>query len=123
MDKIIIKGLEIFAFHGVHAFEKENGQPFILDAELTVDLSAAARSDALGDTVSYSEIIKTVTDAFTLDKYDLIERAAGAVIDAVLRAYPAVKKITVTVKKPEAPIDAKFQYVAVQITGEAEEMR
>ena len=83
MDKIQIKGLEIFAYHGVNPEEKENGQPFLLDITLWADLSRARRSDDLNDTVNYAAVRKTVQRVFTAEKYDLIERAAQAVCDYV----------------------------------------
>ena len=52
------------------------------------------------------------------DKFDLLERAAQVVADAVLGGFPAVKEVTVRVKKPYAPIKADFDYTAVEITRE-----
>lgn len=116
MDKIWIKGLRIFAFHGVNPEEKENGQNFILDICLQADLSAAKQSDFLLDTVNYAQVRKTVDRVFTAQGYDLLERAAKVVCNAVLQEHPAVREITLVLKKPEAPMDAEFDYVAVEIT-------
>ena len=116
MDKIIIKDLNIFAYHGVNPEEKENGQNFVIDCVLAVDLTRACRSDDLNDTVNYAQVVKTIRRVFTAVKYDLIERAAQAVCDAVLAEHGAVRSITLTLKKPEAPIRADFGYVAVEIT-------
>ena len=44
METIRIKGLEIFAYHGVNPEEKENGQRFVLDLAMTADLSRAAHA-------------------------------------------------------------------------------
>ena len=92
METIRIKGLEIFAYHGVNPEEKENGQKFILDIAMQADISRAAQ------------------------KYDLIERAAQVVCDAILENYPKVQSVTVELKKPEAPINAVFDYVSVEMT-------
>ena len=115
MDKIQIKGLEIFAYHGVNPEEKENGQPFLLDITLWADLSRARRSDDLNDTVNYAAVRKTVQRVFTAEKYDLIERAAQAVCDGILGEHPQVEEVRVTRKKPEAPMNAVFDYVAVEV--------
>lgn len=115
MDKIVIKGLKIFAYHGVNPEEKENGQNFVLDIVLKADLSRARQSDRLADTVNYAAVRKTVARVFTQEKYDLIERAAQAVCDGVLAEHPAVREISLTLKKPEAPMNAEFEYVAVEI--------
>ena len=118
MDKIYIKGLQIFAFHGVNAEEKENGQNFILDITLWADLKGAKKTDCLSETINYAAVRKTVQKAFTAEKYDLIERAAKVVCDSVIAEYSAVQKIGLCLKKPEAPMNAIFEYVALEITEE-----
>lgn len=115
MDKLYINGLRIFAYHGVNPEEKSQGQPFLLDIRLKADLSAAKESDRLSDTINYAAVRKTVQRAFTDGSYDLIEHAAKQVCDAVLKEYPEVWKIRLRLKKPEAPMNAEFDYVAVEI--------
>ena len=112
METIRIKGLEIFAYHGVNPEEKENGQKFILDIAMQADISRAAQTDDLNETVNYAAVRKTVN----AQKYDLIERAAQVVCDAILENYPKVQSVTVELKKPEAPINAVFDYVSVEMT-------
>ena len=121
MDKIIIKGLRLKAYHGVNPEEKENGQMFELDITAFADLSKAQVTDDLNDTVSYAKIIKTVRAVFTAEKYDLIERAANAVANGILDAYNTIETVTVLLKKPEAPISADFDYVAVEISAAREQ--
>lgn len=117
MDKIIINNLKVFAYHGVNPEEKENGQNFYLDIELELPLDTPCRTDDLSDTINYSKVIKTVIRAMNDEKYDLIERAAHHVCKEIMREFNAVKTVSVTLKKPEAPIScAEFGYVAVNIT-------
>ncbi len=118
MDKISIKGLKLFAYHGVNPEEKENGQNFVIDLDYYVNIAKACQMDMLDDTVSYAKVVKTVRRVFTAEKYDLIERAAQVIADAVLDEFEDIFKVEVTLKKPEAPISAEFDYVAVSITRE-----
>lgn len=118
MDKILIRDLKIFAYHGVNEEEKVNGQSFVLDLDLYVNFSRACYSDNLNDTVSYAKVIKTVRRIFTEEKYDLLEKAAQIVCDAVFDEYEQVEKIRLVLKKPEAPISADFDYVGVEIFRE-----
>ena len=118
MDKITIKNLKLFAFHGVNPEEKENGQNFVIDLACELDLSVPCETDRLEDTVSYAKIIKTVIAVFTAEKYDLLEKAAQVVCDAVLAQYKKIRAVELTLKKPEAPIKAEFGYTAVQIRRE-----
>lgn len=118
MDKISIKGLKLFAYHGVNPEEKENGQNFVIDLDYYVNIARACQMDTLDDTVSYAKVVKTIRRVFTAEKYDLIERAAQVIADAVLDEIEDIFKVEVTLKKPEAPISAEFDYVAVSITRE-----
>lgn len=123
MDTIYIKGLELFAYHGVGAQEKQEGQTFVLDLALKGDWSRARRTDCLEDTVNYAAVCQTVREAFTAQSFDLIERAAQQVCDAVLEGYPQVEELTLVLKKPEAPIPEKFDYVAVEVTQRRKERK
>ncbi len=118
MDKIIIKGLKIFAFHGVNPEEKENGQDFILDITLFADLEEAKNTDNLDKTVNYAKVIKSVTASFTERKFDLIEAAAKWVCGRIFKDFEPVKAISITLKKPDAPVKADFEYVAVEFYEE-----
>lgn len=114
MDKIYIKGLELFAYHGVNPEEKRDGQTFLLDVTLHADLSRPRQTDNLDDTINYAAVRKTIQRAFTAQSCDLIERAAQAVCEAILNEHPKVEKVGLLLKKPEAPMNAKFDYVAVE---------
>lgn len=116
MEKIIIKGLKIKAFHGVNPQEKIDGQNFILDITAELDVKKAQLSDNVDHTVSYSDIIKTAIAVFTEKSYNLIETAANKVGMEIMRTYPKLRSVTVLLKKPEAPIKADFEYVAVEDT-------
>ncbi|MBO5463798.1 MAG: dihydroneopterin aldolase [Clostridia bacterium] len=122
MEKIIIKGLKIKAFHGVNPQEKIDGQNFILDITAELDVKKAQLSDNVDHTVSYSDIIKTTTAVFTEKSYNLIETAANKVGMEIMRTYPKLRSVTVLLKKPEAPIKADFEYVAVEDTITREQM-
>lgn len=115
MDKILIKGLKLFAYHGVNPEEKENGQNFIFDIELYVNMNKACHSDNVEDTVSYAKVVKTVRRVFTAQKYDLLERCAEVTAQAILDEYSEVLKVDLTLKKPQAPVNAEFEYMGVNI--------
>ena len=121
MEKIIVKGLRLKAYHGVNPEEKIDGQMFELDITALIDAKIANASDELDDTVSYAKIIKTVRAVFTAESYNLIEYAANKVCMEIMKTYPKLKSVTVLLKKPEAPISADFDYVAVEETITREE--
>ena len=112
-DTIFITGVVIHARHGVMEHETEVGQRFVIDLELSVDLSESSHTDRLADTVSYSNVVATASAAFKNTNYKLLERAAGAVADAILSSFPRINAVEVTVHKPHAPIAAIFDDVGV----------
>jgi len=115
-DTIFVKGLVIHARHGVMDHETEVGQRFVVDLELFSDLTEPSRSDHLSDTVSYANVVTTAVAAFKNTNYKLLERAAGAVADAILAPFPRIRSVKVTVHKPHAPIAAIFEDVGVVLT-------
>jgi dihydroneopterin aldolase len=115
-DRIFIKGLSLHAYHGVLAYEGKVGQSFSIDLGLEIDLSDAARSDKVVDTVSYDKVADCASKAFCAKPYKLIEAAAGSVADAMLAEFPRVLSVEVTIHKPHAPIAAIFSDVGVTLT-------
>lgn len=116
MDKIVIKDLEIFAYHGVLESEKKKGQTFIVTAELFLDLRDAGMTDDLDKTVNYALVCEEISRVMTEDKYDLIEAVAENIADAILLKYEMIQSVHIIVSKPQAPIDMTFDTVCVDIT-------
>ncbi len=115
IDRIFITGLSLHAYHGVMAYEAKVGQTFTLDLELEIDLSDAARSDRVVDTVSYDKVVACASEIFCAQRFRLIEAAAGKVADAILATFPRVHTVRVTIHKPHAPIAATFKDVGVTL--------
>ena len=113
-DRITLTGVRVRAHHGVFDFEREQGQEFVIDVSVAVDLSAAASGDDLGRTVHYGELAEAVVAAVSRDPVDLIETVAERVAGVAL-GWAAVDAVEVTVHKPEAPIRVPFADVAVTI--------
>jgi dihydroneopterin aldolase len=113
-DRIFIRGLSLHAYHGVMAHEAKVGQTFGIDLVLDVDLSEAAHSDKVADTVSYDQVVACASDAFK-QRFRLIEAAAGCIADAILARFPRVQAVEVTIHKPHAPIAATFSDVGVRL--------
>jgi 7,8-dihydroneopterin aldolase/epimerase/oxygenase len=114
-DLIFLTGLVMHAHHGVMKHEGRFGQRFVVDLELTLDLSKAAASDRLADSVSYAAIAEEAELAFTGRSFKLLGAAAGALCDAILDAFPRVEEVRVSVHKPHAPMVAIFDDVGVSM--------
>lgn len=115
MDKIIMKGMRFFGRHGVLPQERELGQVFEVDVELFLDLEAAGENDDLGLTVNYADVFGLVEEVVTGRSFSLIETMAHRIATLILERFRPVEKVGVTVKKPSAPIQGSFQYMAAEI--------
>ncbi|MBR5620162.1 MAG: dihydropteroate synthase [Clostridia bacterium] len=113
--KILLRDLRVFAYHGVNPEEKQYGQTFLVDVDLTVDMTAAVQGDDLAHTVNYAKAAKTIRQTLTEQRFDLIETAAQETARALFCAYPAVRDLRLRLKKPDAPMKADCAFAAVEI--------
>ena len=113
-DRLAVRGIAVHGHHGVFESERRDGQEFLIDVVLGVDTRAAARSDDLHDTVDYGTLVDEVRSAVEHDPVDLIETLAQRIADVCLR-HSQVADVEVTVHKPHAPIQARFDDVALTI--------
>lgn len=114
MDRIMARGLTFKACHGVLAAEKIEPQIFKVDVDLLLDTSSAGNSDDLKDTVSYAEVFEQVRKIVENESYNLLEALAENIATALLLRFP-IMGVELTVYKPNAPVDGKFDYFAVSI--------
>lgn len=113
-DRIELRGLRVRGHHGVFEHERRDGQEFVLDVIVWMDLAPAATSDDLADTLHYGELAERTAAIVAGDPCNLIEAVAGRVADMVL-ADVRVLAVEVTVHKPQAPIALEFADVAVVV--------
>ena len=114
-DKISIKGLEVFANHGVYPEENKLGQKFVVNATLYVDTRKAGLSDDLDLSVNYGTLCHQITEFLTANTYKLIERAAEELSRHLLIQNPLVQEIDIEIEKPGAPIGLPLETVSVKI--------
>lgn len=113
-DRITVTGLRVRGNHGVHDEEKRDGQEFLVDIAVWVDLDAAAATDDVGRTLHYGVLAERVAAIVAGPSRDLIETVAAEVADDIMaehRPYAA----EVTLHKPSAPIPLTFDDVAVTV--------
>jgi dihydroneopterin aldolase len=115
-DRIALSGLKVRGFHGVFDFERRQGQDFVVDVVLELDLRPAAASDDVADTVHYGELAERLAAVVAGDPVDLIETLADRLAGVCL-ADARVSAAIVTVHKPQAPIPLEFADVAVTVHG------
>lgn len=113
-DRITLRGIRAYGYHGVLAEEHQNGQMFGVDVELLTDVSEAAASDDLEATVDYAAVAREVVRVVEGDPCNLIETVAVRIADALL-VVGRVTEVRVTVHKPQAPVGVPFDDVSVTV--------
>ena len=113
-DHVALTGLRVRGHHGVLAAERADGQDFVVDAVLELDLRPAGTSDDLADTVDYGVLANRLAAVVAGEPVDLLETLATRLAEICL-ADGRVVSVEVTVHKPSAPIDLSFTDVSVTV--------
>tara|TARA_B100001245_G_scaffold203605_1_gene164422 strand:+ start:866 stop:1240 length:375 start_codon:yes stop_codon:yes gene_type:complete len=115
-DQIILKGMMFYGYHGVNPEERLVGQKFVVDVTVECSLLKPSLSDMVCDTVSYSDLFKTVKSIVEGPPHNLLESVAKNISDSILLSYD-IESISVTIKKPDVPINgANLDYAGVTLT-------
>ena len=114
-DKISIKGIQAHGYHGLLEDERNNGQLFIVDVEVELDLSKAGKSDDIKKSVDYNALAILIHNQITGPAVNLIESLAYRIGIKALDSFKEIDEIKVTVHKPKAPIEVSFTDVSVSI--------
>ena len=122
-DRIELKALECFGYHGVFDEEKREGQPFIVDVTCWLDFAGAAAGDDLEQTVNYAELADVAADIVEGPSRDLIETVATEIAESVIQRFDLLHAVEVTIHKPQAPIPRTFGDVAVVARRSRKNMR
>jgi 7,8-dihydroneopterin aldolase/epimerase/oxygenase len=116
-DSLRVLGLTFYARHGVRPEELTMAQPFEVDVEVNRDLSHAAKTDKLEDTVNYSDIVTIVKEIINGSQCRLIEKLAGSILDRICGII-SEGEVVVRVRKPRAPISTYFRTIEVELRRE-----
>ena len=114
-DKITLTGLELFGRHGCSESERKYDQPFVVDAELYLDLTRAAKTDDLGETIDYVAVLGDIRKIVEGTSRNLIETVAQDIADLLLRRYMLLDGVKITLRKTNPPVEEKFSGAAVEI--------
>jgi dihydroneopterin aldolase len=114
MDRIDLRGIDVYAHHGVHPAERELGQRFVIDATLWTDLGAAGREDALRHALDYTAVHRCISEVTAETSFQLIEALARHLCQALLQEF-AVAKVAIRVQKPNPPIPNFLGKVSVTL--------
>ena len=113
LDRIHIRDVSVLCIIGINPEERVEKQAVVINLTLYADLSEAARTDRIEDTIDYKTVKKEVRKAVEASDFFLLERLAEHVAEIALR--PAkVQRVDVCIDKPGALRFARS--VAVEMT-------
>lgn len=101
LDRIEIRDLLLRCIIGINESERKNKQDVLVNVILWTDTRAAARSDAIDDTINYRTITKQIIEHVEQSEYFLVERLVERIAEICLSAE-RVQQAQVTVEKPGA---------------------
>jgi 7,8-dihydroneopterin aldolase/epimerase/oxygenase len=116
MDSINLTGIRCYGYTGYLAEEQVLGQWFEVDVKLWLDISTAAKTDAIEDTVDYRSVIAKVQHLVKTSKFALIERLVATIADSILIECDRVSRVQVTLSKPAAPIPDFGGKITIELT-------
>lgn len=116
MDRIHLNNMAFYGFHGHLASETELGQRFFVDVTIQTDLTKAGQSDDLVDSINYADVYDRTKRIVEGEPCKLIERVASLIADDLWQTYGGIIGLSVTVRKPEAPIPGILDFVEVTVT-------
>lgn len=115
-DRILVHRIAVFAYHGLLAEEERLGQRFFISLDCGLDLAAAGASDDVAKTVSYADLTAIAVEIATKRRFALIEALAEVIAAEILACFPVIRRVSVRVDKPSAPVPAIIDGVSVEIT-------
>ncbi|MDX1705973.1 dihydroneopterin aldolase [Pseudidiomarina sp.] len=112
MDKVLVEGLQVNAFIGVHDWEHEREQPLVIDLEMDWDNARAARTNDLADALDYSTLSEAVVKLVQSQPWQLIETLAEAIAERILQDFN-LPRLQVKIGKPQAIVAARQAAVVI----------
>jgi dihydroneopterin aldolase len=115
-DRIMLKGLQFYGYHGVPDAEQETGHRYEVDIEMEADVTAAAATDDVTQTVDYGAVAREVLMLGTSRQFRLLEALAGSIAEHLLASQSRIRAVTVRAKKLLPPIPGVVEYAGVEVT-------
>ncbi|MGQ0828495.1 MAG: dihydroneopterin aldolase [Bacteroidota bacterium] len=116
MNKILVEGIKLYAYHGCLEEEAKIGADYIVDVALETDFSEAAKTDDLNKTIDYVTVYEIVKKQMAI-RSKLIEHVGQRIINELKKELSGLKKIKVKVTKLNPPMNGNVQGVSIVISG------
>ena len=118
LTKLQIKNASYYAYHGVANAEKALGGRYQVDLDIWYNAEPAIESDDIGYAINYQDVLYTVSDIIQNDNFNLIESLANEILIVLLEGFPIIEKITIRIRKLNAPVNQYVDFIEVERTLE-----
>lgn len=119
MGKILIEGMEFYAYHGCFAEEQIIGTRFMADLEIETDTVPAEKSDQLSQTINYQEVYKVIAGQMAV-KSKLLEHVAGRIVQELKAQYPSIIKMKLKISKLDPHLGGKVAGVSILVESKGQ---
>lgn len=114
MNRVVLKGLRIFAYHGVMPQENKVGAYFTIDVRLDTDFSHALETDELEGTISYADVYDIIRREMAIPS-KLLEHVGGRIVKALRSELPNINKVYIRILKENPPMGADLTGAGIEI--------
>lgn len=111
---ILLKEFRCYAYHGVAPQENLIGNEYIIDLKLKVDISKAAQTDEVADTVNYAEVHQVIMAEMAVPS-KLLEHVGGRIIEKLFQQFPALEEIELHLSKRNPPMGADVESAGIEL--------
>ncbi|MGB0659069.1 MAG: 2-amino-4-hydroxy-6-hydroxymethyldihydropteridine diphosphokinase [Mangrovicoccus sp.] len=115
-ETVFVSNLCLHAFHGVFPEEKRLGQKFFIDINCRLAVPPGGVGDDYGQTVCYDSLCNLAQEISEAQSFDLIETLGERISQSILDRFATVREVSVTIRKPSAPIRASLDHVGITVS-------
>lgn len=116
MGKIVLEGMQFRAYHGVHDFEKEKGNDFIVDVYIETNIHAGAQTDEILDTLDYVSVYEIVKNEMG-NRSHLLEHLAKRIYSSINSSFNQIESLNIRVSKLTPPVGGPVERVYIEYGG------
>lgn len=112
-DTIFLRDLEMDATIGVYEWEKRIRQKVCINLEMAADITPAAASHSIDDTLDYKAVAKRIVQFVEASHYELIESLIEEVAAMLIQEFN-IPWLRITISKPRAVRGARDVGITIE---------
>lgn len=111
---IYLKDIRCYAYHGVAPQENLIGNEYTINLKLKVDISQAAMSDEVKDTVNYADVYEVIKTEMAIPS-KLLEHVCGRIVQKLFEVFPTIEEVGIFLSKRNPPMGADIDVAGIEL--------